>query len=203
MVRFLQSTWMSMLLGGLIFLSTTAALLKPSQLPAPAPAPIVEIARPGSNEPSWKFRNPEMDQWIQEIQREKEALNTREQQLKDLETRLHAERQELSVVTQAVYQMQSDFDKNVVRLNAQDADNLKRQAKLLSAMSPEGAAATLNEMGDDDVVRILFTMKADDASVVLDTLSKAGKDQAKRAATIIERMRRTLPPTTTTTALQK
>ena len=63
-------------------------------------------------------------------------------------------------------------------------------------MSPEGAAATLNEMSDDDVVRILFTMKADDASIALDTFSKSGKDQAKRAATIIERMRRTLPPTT-------
>ena len=182
-----------MLLGGLLFFGTTAALLKPSQLPA-LPAPAGETSHAGGNEPSWKFRNPEMDQWIIEIKREKEALTLREQQLKDLETRLNAERQEISVVTQAVYQMQVDFDKNVVRLNAQDSDNLKRQAKLLSAMSPEGAAATLGQMNDDDVVRILFTMKADDASIALDTLSKGGKEQAKRAATIIERMRHTLPP---------
>ena len=185
-----------MFLGGLLFFATTAALLKPSQLPVPESAPTGKIARAGDNEPSWKFRNPEMDQWIQEIQREKDALNLREQQLKDFETRLNAERQELSVVTQAVSLMQSDFDKNVVRLNSQDAENLKRQAKLVSAMSPEGAAATLNEMGDDDIVRLLFTMKADDASIALDTLSKMGKDQAKRAATIIERMRRALPSST-------
>lgn len=197
MVRILQSAWVSMSVGGLLFFGTTAALLKPSQLPVIAADPIAEIARAGANEPSWKFRNPEMDQWIQEIQNEKEALNLREQQLKDLETRLNAERQEMSVVTQAVYQMQVDFDKNVVRLNAQDAENLKRQAKLLSSMSPEGAAATLIEMSDDDVVRILFTMKADDASLALDTLSKSGKAQAKRAASIIERMRHTLPPSTT------
>lgn len=184
-----------MLLGGALFLATTAALMQPSKFPARIAA-NAESARSGNNEPSWKFRNPEMDQWIQEIQREKEALNLREQQLKDLELRLNAERQELSAVTQTVYQLQTDFDKNVVRLNAQDSENLKRQAKLLSAMSPEGAAATLNEMGDDDVVRILFTMKADDASLALDTLSKLGKEQAKRAANIIERMRRTLPPTT-------
>ena len=184
-----------MLLGGLLFLATTAALLKPSQLPVVDTADSAgDIKHAGSSEPSWKFRNPEMDQWIEEIKREKEALNLREQQLKELETRLNAERQEMSVVTQAVSQMQADFDKNVVRLNAQDADNLKRQAKLLSSMSPEGAAATLTEMSDDDVVRILFTMKADDASLALDTLSKGGKDQAKRAATIVERMRRTLPP---------
>src|SRR6185312_11024127 len=128
-----------------------------------------------SNEPSWKFQNPQMDQWIQEIKSEKNALTQREQQLKELETRLNAERQELSVVTQAVAQMQSDFDKNVIRLNAQDGPNLKRQAKMLSSMTPEGAAATLDQMSDDDVVRILFTMKADDASLVLDTLSKLGK----------------------------
>jgi flagellar motility protein MotE (MotC chaperone) len=196
MVRFLQSTWMSMLLGGLLFLATTAALLKPSQLPVLANSGAADTVHVGNNEPSWKFRNPEMDQWIQEIKREKDALTQREQQLNELETRLNAERQELSVVTQAVSQMQADFDKNVVRLNAQDSDNLKRQAKLLSSMTPEGAAATLIEMSDDDVVRILFTMKADDASIALDTLSKSGKGQAKRAATIIERMRRTLPPTT-------
>ena len=195
MVRFLQSAWMTMLLGGLLFFCTTAALLKPSRLPVAAAAPEQKSSIV-SNEPSWKFRNPEMDQWIQEIKREKEALNVREQQLKDLETRLNAERQEIAVVTQAVSQMQSDFDKNVVRLNAQDSDNLKRQAKLLSAMSPEGAAATLIQMSDDDVVRILFTMKADDASLALDTLSKQGKEQAKRAAAIFERMRRAIPSTT-------
>ena len=185
-----------MLVGGVLFLGTTAALLKPSQLPVIASAAADDAIHAGNNEPSWKFHNPEMDQWIQEIKHEKDALGLREQQLNELETRLNAERQELSVVTQAVYQMQADFDKNVVRLNAQDADNLKRQAKLLSSMSPEGAAATLTEMSDDDVVRILFTMKADDASIALDTLSKSGKAQAKRAAQIIERMRRTLPPAT-------
>jgi flagellar motility protein MotE (MotC chaperone) len=192
MVRFLQSPWMTMLLGGLLFFGTTAAVLNPAKFPVPIAAPDDDL-KAMNNEPSWKFRNPEMDQWIEEIKHEKEALDLREQQLKDLETRLNAERQEISAVTQTVSQLQTDFDKNVVRLNAQDADNLKRQAKLISAMSPEGAAATLNEMNDDDVVRILFTMKADDASLLLDALSKT---QPKRAATIIERMRRTLPPTT-------
>ena len=184
-----------MLAGGLLFFGTTAAVLNPAKFQDAIVVPV-ETAKSVSSEPSWKFRNPEMEQWIEEIKREKEALDTREQQLKDLETRLNAERQEISAVTQTVSQLQTDFDKNVVRLSAQDSDNLKRQAKLISAMSPEGAAATLNEMTDDDVVRILFTMKADDASLVLDTLSKAGKAQAKRAANIIERMRHTLPAST-------
>src|SRR6185312_10423937 len=161
MVRILQSAWTSMFVGGLLFLATTAALLKPSKLPVITAADATDAMHVGNNEPSWKFHNPEMDQWIQEIRHEKDALAVREQQLNELETRLNAERQELTVVTQAVSQIQADFDKNVVRLNAQDAENLKRQAKLISSMTPEGAAATLTEMNDDDVVRILFTMKAD------------------------------------------
>jgi flagellar motility protein MotE (MotC chaperone) len=187
-----------MSIGGVLYFATTAALLKPSQLPvlAEEPAAVAGIHIIGNNEPSWKFRNPEMDQWIQEIKHEKDALGLREQHLNELETRLNAERQELSVVTQAVAQMQSDFDKNVVRMNSQDTENLKREAKLISNMSPEGAAATLSQMSDDDVVKLLFSMKADDASLALDTLSKSGKEQAKRAATILERMRRTLPATT-------
>jgi len=189
-----------MIIGALLFFATTAALLKPVQVDNSTGQPTAaESPRQVNNEPSWKFRNPEMDQWIAEIKREKESLNIREQQLKDLETRLNAERQEIATVTQTVCQLQSDFDKNVVRLNAQDADNLKRQAKLISSMTPEGASMTLNEMSDDDIVRILFTMKAADASLLLDTLSKQGKDQAKRAAAIIERMSRTLPPTTAPT----
>lgn len=185
-----------MLLGGLLFFGTTAALLKPSQLPVVSESGGTEIIHVVSNEPSWKFKNPEMDQWIQEIKHEKDALSLREQQLNELETRLNAERQELSVVTQSVSQMQADFDKNVVRINTQDVENLKRQVKLISNMTPEGMVATFGEMSDDDVVRILFSMKADQASIALDTLSKSGKGQAKRAATLLERMRRTLPPTT-------
>jgi septal ring factor EnvC (AmiA/AmiB activator) len=196
MVSFLQSAWASMLIGGLLFFGTTAALLKPSQLPVIETAQGKETIHIVNNEPSWKFRNPEMDQWIQEIKHEKDALSLREQQLNELETRLNAERQELSVVTQSVSQMQADFDKNVVRINTQDVENLKRQVKLISNMTPEGMVATFGEMSDDDVVRILFSMKADQASIALDTLSKSGKGQAKRAATLLERMRRTLPPTT-------
>jgi flagellar motility protein MotE (MotC chaperone) len=196
MVRIFQSAWATMLIGGILFWGTAAALLKPGKFHIVQAETPEAAMRSLASGPSWKFRNPEMDQWIEEIKQEKEALNAREQQLKDLETRLNTERQEISAATQTVYQLQTDFDKNVVRLTSQDANNLKRQAKLLSAMSPEGASATLNQMSDDDVVRILFTMKADDASLALDTLSKGGKDQAKRAADIIERMRRTIPPTT-------
>ena len=55
-------------------------------------------------------------------------------------------------------------------------------------------------MPDDDVVRILFTMKIDEASAILDTLSIRGKDDARRAAMLTVRLHQVLPVTTNTTA---
>jgi hypothetical protein len=83
---------------------------------------------------------------------------------------------------------------NVVRIKEQEVDNLKRQTKVISGMSPEGAVAMLNEMPDDDLVKILFTLKPDSVSEILDAFSKMGKPEAKRAAALSERLRLVLPP---------
>jgi flagellar motility protein MotE (MotC chaperone) len=58
-------------------------------------------------------------------------------------------------------------------------------------MSPEGAVSMFGQMDDDDVVRILFVMKPDEASAILDSLSKSG--EAKRAALLTERLHQVLP----------
>jgi flagellar motility protein MotE (MotC chaperone) len=142
-----------------------------------------------------------MDQWLSQMKSEKANLDSREERLDEMQTRLNAELQEITTATQTVSQLQDNFDKNVIRFDAQQTENIKHQAKLMSDMSPEGAIAMLNEMPDDDAVRILFTMKDDVASVLLDTWSKAGKEQAKRAAILTEKLRLVLsaaPPAPTT-----
>ena len=193
MIRILQSPWFAAGLGCMLYLGTTVAILNPAKFAAfkpPAPDYSAE------DDPSWKFRNPEMDQWLSQMKSEKEKLDTREEHLNELQTRLNAESLEISAATQTVSQLQDNFDKNVIRFDAQETDNIKHQAKLLSDMSPEGAIAMLNEMSDDDAVRILFTMKDDVASVILDAWSKGGKEQAKRAAILTEKLRLVLsaPP---------
>jgi len=198
MIRILQSPWFAAGVGCLVYLGTTAAVLNPSKFAAfkpPAPDYSAE------DDPSWKFRNPEMDQWLSQMKSEKENLDLREERLDEWQTRLNAELQEISAATQTVSQLQDSFDKNVIRFNAQETDNIKHQAKLMSDMSPEGASAMLNEMPDDDAVRILFTMKDDVASVILDAWSKGGKEQAKHAAVLTEKLRQILsapPPAPTT-----
>jgi flagellar motility protein MotE (MotC chaperone) len=190
MIRLFQSGWFAAGIGCLLYLGTTVVILSPSKF-AGFKMPTTDYS--AEDDPSWKFRNPEFDQWISQIKSEKENLDLREQNLNELQTRLNVELQEISTVTQTVSQLQENFDQNVIRFKAQEADNIKHQVKLMSAMSPEGAIAMLDEMPDDEAVRILFTMKNDVASVILDTMSKAGKPQAKRAAELTEQLQKVLP----------
>jgi len=195
MIRIFQSAWFVALAGCVLYLATTVVVLNPSKFAG------VQFTNPdfsAEDDPSWRFRNPEFNQWVAQIQSEKQNLDLREQQLNELQTRLNAELQEISAVTQTVVQLQGSFDQNVVRFKAQETDNVKHQAKLIAAMSPEGATAMLNEMPDDDAVKILFTMKTDEASLILDALSKKGEPQAKRAAQLTQRLQQVLSPATTT-----
>jgi flagellar motility protein MotE (MotC chaperone) len=197
MIRMLQSSWITALVGCLLYLGVTLALIRPAQFQGlPGLQKNAAAGRIPSDEPSWRFRNPEFDQWVQEIKREKEALALRDLQLRDLQARLESERHELNTATQTIFQLQKEFDRNVIRIKDQEVDNLKRQAKVMSSMSPEGAASLIYQMPDGDAVRILFTMKADEASPILDALSKMGKNEARRAAAVTEQMRRALPPDT-------
>ena len=198
MTRILQSSWFAVLTGGVLYLAATVLVLPPAKFAGWRPAGPAN--RSADDDPSWRFRNPEFNQWVAQIKEEKDALALREQNLTELQNRLNAERQEIMSVTQTVAQLQSDFDRNVLRFSSQETENVRRQAKLIAAMSPAGAAAMIAEMPDDDVVRILFTMKIDEASAILDTLSIRGKDDAKRAAMLTVRLHQILPVTTNTTA---
>lgn len=184
---------MTALLGCLLYLGTTLLVVRPGKFTVAA-MPVED--RSSNEDPSWKFKNPEFDQWIAQMRDEKEKLALREQQLKDWQSRLDAERQEIATITQTVARLQADFDTNVIRFRAQEMDNVKHQVKLIAAMTPAGAAALFNEMPDDDVVRILFIMKADVASSILDTMSKMGKEQARRAAALTGRVHQVLPLST-------
>jgi flagellar motility protein MotE (MotC chaperone) len=196
MIRILQSSWVTALIGCLTYLGVTAALLSPVKFEgALAAAQHAEEKHISPNDdPSWRFRNPEMEQWMTELKREKEALEIRAQQLQELALRLESERKEMAVVTQTVSQLQAEFDKNVLRVGEQEIDNLKRQAKIFGSMSPEAVAALINEMQEDEAVKILFVMKNDDVGAILETLGKMGRAESKRAATITEKIRRVLPP---------
>ena len=186
MMRILKSNWMPVLLAVLSY-SATTVLCWHTPVPAAAESQMVETSHVA--EPSWNYRNPEITQLIVDLNREREALAQRQQQLNELASRLQAERQELNQVTQNVFRMQREFDHNVLRIRDEETANLKKLAKVYATMSPEGATGILKEMEDEQVVKIMVFMKENETAPILEALAKSGNDQAKRAALISERLR--------------
>ncbi len=183
---------MAVLLGGLLYLGTTFVLLKPSSFAGALANRETKTLAPG-DDPSWKFLNPEFDQLVDELRREKDALALRSQQLQELQTRLEAERQEMQSATQMVHQLQIEFDQSFLKCKAQEVDNLKKQIKVIAGMSPEGVAAMMGEMTDDEVAKLLTLMKTDEAGAILDAMSTSGSAGAKRAVSLTDKMRRVMP----------
>jgi flagellar motility protein MotE (MotC chaperone) len=198
MTKLLTSSWMTVIISGVLYLGATVAFWK-----TPAPAPIADTADSGPaksapNAPSWEFINPEADQLIAELKSEKRALAKKEQELNDLSARLQAERTELNQATNSVHQLQADFDENVLRIHDEETSNLKKLAKVYADMAPESAANIFAEMDDTSVVKIMAFMKDGDTAGILEALAKKGQPDAKRAASLSERLRLAAfrPPTT-------
>ena len=199
MNRIIQSPLTVILAAGLMFFLTMFLVLSSTHFGAVAGADKATISP--SDDPSWMFRNPELDQWIAQIKAERDALAVQSQELKDWEARLTVESHEIAGITQAVSKAQIDYDQRVIAFRDQEKENIKKQIKVVSGMSPDGAAIMLGEMGDGEVTKLLYSMKTDIAGAILDAMSKAGPVQAKRAAALAQRLKDVMPnPTTNLTA---
>lgn len=187
---------MSALAGTLAFLGTMAAVLTrqtfrvPQAVKAPAePDHPVEVAV--TTGPSWEFHNPEINKLIEELHTNRLALAKRESQLNELSKRIQSDLQDLSQITQRVAQLQKEFDKNVVKVTADESVNLKRLAKVYAKMTPAGAAHIFKEMDDEQVTKQLYCMKENEAGLILEAFAREQPPavMSKRAAAIANRMR--------------
>ena len=59
-------------------------------------------------------------------------------------------------------------------------------------MTPDGASTIMKSFDDDQIVKILATMKEAEAALILESISKGGEAEAKRAALISEKLRLTI-----------
>jgi flagellar motility protein MotE (MotC chaperone) len=186
MTKLITSPWTAALVGGIVYLASTVAFWK---TPARTASSLVSNASAARTGASWEFTNPEADQLIAELKVEKKALEKKEQQLNELSLRLDAEKAEINQATQAVHQLQVDFDKNVVRVRDEEIANLKKLAKVYAAMAPDSAAMVLAQLDDSSIVKILVFMKEDETAAVLESLAKKGPAEAKRVANLSESLR--------------
>lgn len=191
MASLVISRWMAPLLGGLLYLGTTALLLHPGKFHRDASARS-GILTP-SNDPSWRFRNPEFEQWVRELKTERAALAGERKELDELRLRLQAERQEMFTATQAISHLQQGFDRSILRFADQQKENTRHQAKVIAGMSPEGAALLLTETPQPEAVRMLFALKPDQSAGILDALTKKGTSGAKLAAQLADDLKKVLP----------
>ena len=190
MLSLLRAPITSITLGGLSFLLTMFLLLNRVQIKAtPQERDEIEEVAP---EEFWTNHNPEIDQLLNEVRREKEALAKREAELRDLTTRLQTERAELTTVTQRVAQLQAEFDQNIIRVKEEETPNLKKLAKLYTTMSPDAALTIFKDMDDPALIKVFKNMKESDTANFLDAMAKQGEAQAKRVAFITEALSRTI-----------
>ena len=203
MGKLLQNRWLGSILGAVLYFVGLSASWKQYI----AKTPSVPVEEEGAVElhvgPSWTFQNPEIELLVSELKKEKEALAVRSAELNELAARLNAERQELLQTTQRVQVMQSQFDQSLTRIQDEEAANLKKMAKTYASMSPEGASRIFKELDDVVVVKIMRFMKDTETAPILEIMSKQSKEDAKRAATLGEKLRLTLnPPSLSTKAKQ-
>ncbi len=199
-MKMLQSPVVAAIIGGILFLVTSAVLTTKGIPPmVHASEPTEHEPEPVINGPSWDFFNPEMDQIIEELKTERAAIATKEKQLAELAARLKAEKAELDDEVKKIRAMQARVDRDVTSIKEDEADNLKKLAKMYSSMEPPGAAKILRELDDAVVVKILKLMKEAEKGLVLEAFSRLGADETKRAATLFEALRATsakTPPAT-------
>lgn len=187
MTRLLKSPWVLAAVGMVSYLLTTGLVL---WLNRDVMVPEVEapVEEPRGR-PSWEFHNPEVDQLIQELRRERETIAARQAQLDELSARLQAEKQEIAQVLQRVEQMQKQLDATLVRISTDEGSKLKKMARTYATMAPETAARVFKEMDDKSVVRIMAFMKETETAQVFEALAKLGEPQARRVADLSDQLR--------------
>ena len=201
-MKLIQSPAVVLLLGCLLFFGTMAGVLSGTHLGSVKPPEKETFS--ASDDPSWKFHNPEIQEWINQIKQEHDALGLREQHLKEWEAQLNAQSRELTMVTRAMSNIQREFDQRVVTFSAQEEMNAKKQVKVIAGMSSDGAATVLAGMSDTEAVKLLYAMKNETAGGILDAMGRQGPNEAKRAASLAKKIREVMNvPSNPNTALNK
>jgi flagellar motility protein MotE (MotC chaperone) len=195
MLRLLQTKWMAIAIGTVVYAITTWICLHPKKLIEGA-AGQAQVNAETKGEvvtgPSWNFDSPELNQLIAELKEQREAVRLKGLELQEWEKRLNSERQEIYAVTNSVYRLRSELDTTVTRITEEEAVNLKKLVKVYAAMAPEGAVRILREMEDEQIVKILSQMREGELVPILEALAQGTKDEPKRAAQISDRLRFTV-----------
>lgn len=195
------------LVGALLYLAVTALVIvkgyQPPKPPRPKTAKVAEPMGIGGaplagktadqlkdpEPPSWNYYNPDVEFLITYLEQKSNSFRIRQKELEELGQRLAAERAELASVTQSVARLRDDIDRQIIRIQEDEAANVKRLAKTYASMEPTSVAKVLAELDEKLVVKIMSQMKDDQNAAILDALAKTDAQGARLAAGISDKLR--------------
>lgn len=192
-MKMLGSPWVLALLGGVMSILTTVALLVPavSGIAPPERTHEEKIELPAR---LWSFKTEAMDTLFKELATEREKLAVEQKNALAQQAQVAAESAELEKKRIEIKALRDEIDQRVVEIEAQEVKNLKTLAQTYSVMNPAAAVAILREMDENAAVKILATMKVDRVGPILGEMAKTGdrageETMARRAARISDKLR--------------
>jgi flagellar motility protein MotE (MotC chaperone) len=202
-----SSSWGLVLLAVILGTATAAGVLllkwpSVTTLPAEPPATQTKIK---SQSKDWDFYTAEIDNLIQELQKQRTGYEVKTKDLGAVEMRIAAEKQELLRLREELLRLRGEIEKmrddlttQTTELLSTEKSNIRNLARSYAIMKPAEAVAILSQMSDANIVKLLATMKADIVAKILGEMAKT-KDPAapadskttlaNRAATISDQLR--------------
>ncbi|MET0262329.1 MAG: hypothetical protein ABW223_05485 [Rariglobus sp.] len=149
-----------------------------------------KAGEPERPEKPWDFWTLEIENLASELKDQKAALSVREQAIVAREERLAADLRELEKTRQQIETLRKDVVRSMVEFEAEETKNLKTLAKTYSELTPKAAVGILQQLDESTAVKILYLMKSDVVSPILQEMgASADVDLAKRAAQLTDRLR--------------
>jgi flagellar motility protein MotE (MotC chaperone) len=157
----------------------------------------VEASRPP--EP-WNFWTVELENLSRELAEQREQLASREAELTRREEHLQKERAEIDATLRQVTGLKTQIDQTITGVQQQEMKNLKTLAETYALLTPAAAVAIFDQLDDSMVTKILYLMKPESSSAILQEISSgplATESRLKRAAALSQRLRLLVPAKST------
>ncbi len=197
MGKLLRNPFVLMLLAGLTYLGTTAAVLQKNwtRLHTPEEATPAAKAKPALvlvGARPFDVWSTETDEMIAELRREKTRLDDRGHDLDTLKTRLDGERAELDRLKTEIVTARQELDKAATEMTEDETRNLRPLSQTYAKLTPRATVAIFRELDDSTALKILSLMKNDAVSQIFEEMAHTSDQNgtmATRAAALTEKLR--------------
>lgn len=181
----------SLVVGVMMMLSAQKKIVA---TPPPVAAAVAVEEKPVPPQTVFSFHTAELVEMVEDLKKQKQKILEEQKDVKALAARTLSDRQEVEKIRDEIKELRADLDRRVVEVKQEEVKNLEALATTYSSMPAPAAVAIFKEMEEDQVVKILATMKAKAVGLVLSEMGKAidksGEEStARRAARITDKLR--------------